>query len=260
MDKGTCAVDGCEKRAKTCGWCSAHYERWRLTGDVNAGVPIRVLVQHGLNAPCAVKGCGRPLRNGGKGWCRLHYDRWRRNGDPLAVKVIIGDDRARFESQIDRSGGPDACHPWTGGRHCDGYGWTSVASTPKLAHMALWELENGPKPPGADLDHECHNRAVREGLCKPGRCEHRLCCNLRHIILRASRKEHRAATVQWVASRGEDNNLAKLTEVQVRELRELLKTARGQRIVEIGQRYGISRRQAYRIKNGEAWGWLPDAA
>lgn len=127
------------------------------------------------------------------------------------------------------------------------------------AHMAAWIVENGPKPPGTDLDHECHNRAVRDGLCKPGKCLHRLCCNLRHIILR-TRAEHAAATTRWPGVRGEDNKRAKLTEQQVLELRELLKNARGEQMAEIGRRYGIGRTQAYRIKRGEAWTWLPDAA
>jgi len=27
-----CSVDGCDKRAKSRGWCNTHYERWRRTG------------------------------------------------------------------------------------------------------------------------------------------------------------------------------------------------------------------------------------
>ena len=36
MAKGTCSVEGCEKRAKGRGWCAMHYERWRQHGDVMA--------------------------------------------------------------------------------------------------------------------------------------------------------------------------------------------------------------------------------
>lgn len=28
-----CLVEGCEKRARSRGWCGAHYERWRRWGD-----------------------------------------------------------------------------------------------------------------------------------------------------------------------------------------------------------------------------------
>jgi hypothetical protein len=61
---------------------------------------------------------------------------------------------------------------------------------------AFWpraEQENDPKPSGIELDHECHNQAIRDGLCLPGICAHRLCCNPRHLIPR-TRAEHVAAS------------------------------------------------------------------
>lgn len=36
-----CSVEGCEKSAVCRGWCSGHYRRWRLDGDVRADVPSR---------------------------------------------------------------------------------------------------------------------------------------------------------------------------------------------------------------------------
>lgn len=42
MAEGTCSVDACEKPARNRGWCSAHYERWRKTGDVRADEPLRL--------------------------------------------------------------------------------------------------------------------------------------------------------------------------------------------------------------------------
>jgi hypothetical protein len=253
-----CAVDGCGKPARHRGWCSAHYERWRRTGDTQAAVPLKPLVQHGPAAVCAVAGCGKPLSKGARGWCRLHYDRWRKYGDPLHARKLIGDDEAALEANIDRSGGPDACHPWTGRQGNDGYGWAKKDGRPKLAHIAAWEFKNGPRPKGSELDHECHNQAIRDDRCLPGKCPHRLCCNLRHIVLRASKSEHAAAT-PGVAKR-RHGRLGKLTEAQVRELRELLKDAKGYQLDEIGERYGIRRSQAYRIKRGHAWRWLPDVA
>jgi len=197
--------------------------------------------------------CHRPAH--ARGWCRMHHKRWLRYGNPLTVRpkgFPPADPRARLESHIDRSDGPDACHPWTAGQHADGYGWIRIGGQPKLAHIALWELENGTKPLGTELDHECHNQAVREGTCNPGKCPHRLCCNLAHIVLRVSRKAHRAATMQWEQTKREGN--AKLTQDQVREIRELLKE--GKPLSGIARNYDVKRRTVYRIKTGESWWWL----
>lgn len=188
-----------------------------------------------------------------RGWCDMHYDRWRRNGDPLALKVIHGDDRRRLESYIDRSGGLDACHPWTGGQRPDGYGWVKIRNQSKLAHMAIWELENGPKPSKTQLDHECHNQAVREGTCQPGKCSHRLCCNLKHIIVRVSQEEHFRATVPWDRTAW-SRSMAKLTEGQVREIYKL--TSDGWTDEKLAAQYGVTRMTIWRIRTGRSWKWL----
>jgi HNH endonuclease len=253
----TCAVGGCDRRPETRGWCASHYERWRLTGDVRADVP---LMYHSPprtpDSRCAAEGCERPPRRGD--WCGLHYGRWRKYGDPLVrVNVDIRGDPARVPVYVDQSGGPDACHPWTGGRNADGYGQAIIDGKVRLVHIVMWELENGPRPPGAELDHECHNQALRDGLCTPGMCAHRLCANLNHLVLRASKAEHHAATPGKELRRRGMNR--KLTDAEVRELRTLLAGATGVREMgEIGQRYGISVTHAYRIKSGTAWNWLPD--
>ena len=82
----------------------------------------------------------------------------------------------RLSARVDRSGGPDACWPWTGGT-VDGYGRIRVGPTNVGAHRLAWELEHGPVPDGKVLDHTCHN-----GTECPGgpTCPHRRCCNPRH--------------------------------------------------------------------------------
>lgn len=260
-----CAVNGCEKFARGGGrgWCGGHYERWRLSGDVRANVPLKRQSpgrRYAPDATCAVEDCERSLKRGGEGWCQKHFERWKKHGDPLIARVPPPDERDAFESRVDRSGGPDACHAWNGRINPDGYGWAKANGRYTLAHIAAWEFEKGPRKPGIELDHECHNQAVRDGVCSPGKCAHRLCCNPRHLIPR-TRSEHRAVTAWHGTVRlGEANNMAKLTEQQVRELRTLLKDAHGNGMAEIAGRYGIGRTQAYRIKNGKAWKWLPDAA
>jgi hypothetical protein len=86
----------------------------------------------------------------------------------------------RFWAKVDRSGGPDACWPWTAGMsHTTGYGgFHPVKGQSVSAHVYAWEQENGPVPPGAYVDHTCHNGTG----CPGGRsCPHRRCCNPRHL-------------------------------------------------------------------------------
>lgn len=94
--------------------------------------------------------------------------------------------RVRYEAMVDRSGGPDACHPWTGGTR-GGYG--RVRNEPggvpiKVpVHRLTYEVFVGPIPDGFVVDHACHNEAAKRGECEGGdACSHRLCCNPRHLV------------------------------------------------------------------------------
>lgn len=35
-----CAINGCARPMDSRGWCTTHYERWRIHGDVNAGARV----------------------------------------------------------------------------------------------------------------------------------------------------------------------------------------------------------------------------
>jgi hypothetical protein len=83
VPKGTCAVENCDRPSDSRGWCRAHYERWRTTGDVDASRPVVGKVPRPPGAQCTVEGCDRPP--GGREWCGMHYKRWLKHGDPLFV-------------------------------------------------------------------------------------------------------------------------------------------------------------------------------
>lgn len=99
-----------------------------------------------------------------------------------------------FEARLDKSGGLDACHPWTGAiDSLDGYGqlnWKAVGGR-RRAHVVAWELANGrevPRDPETgrklDVDHLCHNR---DTTCAGGKtCLHRRCCNPRHLEVKTT--------------------------------------------------------------------------
>lgn len=203
------------------------------------------------NAICVIGDCGR--RVVAWGWCDKHYRRWKNNGDPLTVKRIMGDDLLRFEARVDRSGGPDACHPWTGRPTPDGYGMMKFGGKGRLVHTVAWELENGPVPPGKEIDHECHNRAVLAGTCRRGLCEHRLCCNERHLAAKTHLENVRAPG-PWKRPylKGKRPVWSKLTESQVAEIRVLLSEG-GITHGKIAERYGVSRPAISLIAGGKTW-------
>jgi hypothetical protein len=49
------------------------------------------------------------------------------------------------------------CHPWTGGRNSDGYGYCKVNGRMLRAGRVAWESTHGPIPTGLFLCHRCDN-------------------------------------------------------------------------------------------------------
>lgn len=185
------------------------------------------------------------------GLCDRDYRRLRKHGDPLIVLPPGGihpEPAVRFEAKVDRSGGPDACHPWLAALDPNtGYGRFNINGRTRLAHAVAWEFVNGPVPPGRELDHECHNRAVRAGLCHPGLCPHRLCCNERHLVPK-TRREH---TDDTECRRGSAIPQAKLTEADIPRIWAAL--AAGESQVSIARRYRVNPMVISDIVRGKTW-------
>lgn len=87
MADATCAVDGCERPKASRGYCPAHYERWKKTGDPGTALIRPRASRSGMAARdgglCSVEGCDRPEVC--KGYCKGHYGRWLSAGDPGPV-------------------------------------------------------------------------------------------------------------------------------------------------------------------------------
>lgn len=83
------------------------------------------------------------------------------------VPVLDDADIDRFWSIVDKSGGPDACWMWMGGRGSHGYGVFCANNRRYRAHRVAWELANGPIPndPDGPKIVVCHH------------CDTPLCCN-----------------------------------------------------------------------------------
>lgn len=81
----TCSIDGCAKKHNARGLCHAHYRRWLLYGDPEAGALPR---DPRPPTRCQFDGCeweGKVTR----GLCPTHYMRLLRRGDP-AITLAPG--------------------------------------------------------------------------------------------------------------------------------------------------------------------------
>ncbi len=163
---------------------------------------------------------------------------------------------AAFWARVDMSGGADACWEWTGPTpERDGwraYPSTQIHGTAMSAHRAAWAFTHGAVPQGMFVCHSCDNPP---------------CCNPSHLWLgtpaqnsadmaakgraRPGRKRPDCLT-----ARGEDAVMAKLTNAQVGEMRELYATGRFTQAV-LGRRFGISTMAANRAIRGLSYADAP---
>lgn len=156
----------------------------------------------------------------------------------------------RYEAKVDRSAGPDACHPWTGGTHARGrYGkfypetvetesgkWRSRGVS---AHRYGYELLVGPIPGGEEVRHTC---------------DYPLCQNQAHWVL-GTHKQNMADMVERGRHRfaaGEAHPSSKLTKADVVSIRERYAAGEANQ-VELAREHGISQALVSAIVRRRTW-------
>jgi len=154
MDKGTCAVEGCEKPAAQRGWCGMHYQRWRTRGETGPAAPEK---RSAGSAPasCPVEGCGKPVRS--NGYCHRHSENLRNYGHAVPVRDLPLDAKLRA---IGWTVMPSGCWEWKGKRNEHGYGIffaVRLGLDGVRAHRVVYEHLVEPIPEGMVLRHRCDN-------------------------------------------------------------------------------------------------------
>ena len=134
----------------------------------------------------------------------------------------------------------DPCILWERGSTTAGYGAMNFRGrTGERMHRVVWIAVNGDIPDDKQVNHMCGRRP---------------CCNPRHLYL-GTQQENRDDTVAaGDQKRGEDCSNAKLTEFQVRRIRQEYKgRGKGPSHAKLARRYGVSRGQIGRIVKGTRW-------
>lgn len=185
---------------------------------------------------CQQPGCERVQER--RTYCVSHYRGALRRREIAALTI-----RERFESKVDRSGGPNACHPWIAGLTSTGYGQFNGGDGLK-AHRYAYRWDVGPLDPDELVRHTCDNPP---------------CVNPLHLV-KGSQKDNvtdcvergRFKIVPMETVRGVRNVNAKLTPALVRQLR--VDYARGDvSITNLARRYGIAQSSASSVLRRKTW-------
>jgi hypothetical protein len=156
-----------------------------------------------------------------------------------------GDIREWFSQQLNTT--ESGCWEWTRCLSRKGYGQFRLNGRTTYTHRYVLEEKLG--------------RAIRAGYMACHSCNNRKCCNPDHIR-EGSAKENtqdmvnagRQATGDAVAQRGEKHGMSKLTESQVRVIRETTGSVR-----EVARAYGISPGTVSSIRLRKTWAHLPSS-
>lgn len=143
--------------------------------------------------------------------------------------------------RIDRSGD---CWIWTGAKTGTGHGQFHLNGKHYYAHRLALELTRGI---GEGL-FACHN-------CPGG--DNPSCCRPSHLFIGTHRENMRDAVNKGRIRHGSAHGNAKLSEVQVAEIRSALTS--GVRGADLARRYNVSPQLIYDIRKGRGWLHVPPA-
>lgn len=147
----------------------------------------------------------------------------------------------KFHVRVDRSGGVDACWPWTGPRKRSGYGrfYSSVEQKRLRANRVAYALKSGPIPDDLCVMHECDNPP---------------CCNPAHLQLgtRSENTKDMYRKGRENHAHGESHCLTKLNTQKVLEIRRRY-SVDGVTVVKLAKDYGVDHRSIRQVIERVSW-------
>lgn len=202
-------------------------------------------------AKCIIEGCV-DIGTRSLGMCLKHWTRWERHADPFwkdgqTVHKALGETpEERFWTRVDKSEGqgPNGdCWEWKG-MPSHKYGEFTFKGVKYAGHRFALELKlGGPIPEGHMACHTCDNtRCVRPDHLFAGTQQD----NMRDMWAKG-----RARPVPPPVQRGENNRTAKLSSVEVQELR--MRRQNKEKLTDLAEAYGITVSQVWQIASGRAW-------
>ena len=156
---------------------------------------------------------------------KLGRGKWKRNPRPI---------EDRFWEKVDKSG---ECWIWTACTDGHGYGVMSVPGGYTKAHI---------------LSYRMHVGEIPRGLCVLHKCDNPRCVNPDHLFLGTRRDNALDRDRKGRVAHGESHYAAKLTNKQVREIRERW-DAGGVRIIELARDYGVNDGNIEQIVKRKTW-------
>ena len=152
---------------------------------------------------------------------------------------------ARLMSKIKKRS--DGCWEWIGKRFKNGYGQVGICLEPKkirylLAHRVMWELVHGEQLEAFKILHKCDRPWCVNPACLSKGTTRDNCLDM-----------HRKGRDN--PARGERSGNAKLTDGDVKAIREAAKNGTLQRV--IAARYGVSKKQISCIVTRTQWSHIP---
>lgn len=230
----TCSVPECHVPCYGHGFCSAHYYRWKKYGD-----PLASLTRKKWSSPtCSVEGCDNPRKNG-TGMCVAHYLRWWRHGDPEHGRAMVGEPEQFMLDAI--ASDEQDCILWPFGSGKDGRPNIRIPGegTKIVSRIVCARVHGEPPTPGHEAAHSCGNGHIG-------------CINPAHLRW-ATHLENGADMVAHGRSHRGNHPMAKLTVDDVRRVRSLHRKVPA---AKLAAEYGVSRGTIYVIQRRVAWKWL----